>query len=181
MTNLTLKKAEKDVVDLTKIDDFSFSATMRKLRPQLSQDELFQFLKLYKQYFDLAVKENLQKAETLALAKALVGLNKVKKVKIDKEMVKQAAVSELGDPVQVGQYLSNIIKFICQRIAPDKRPNALHKLKQKLYILNEREIAAKNMPASSAMGQSITLVKHLLFNHDARYVREVINNVIRYL
>lgn len=175
------KKAEKDIVDLTKIDDFSFSATMRKLRPQLSQEELFEFLKLYKQYYDLATKENLQKSETLALTKALIGLNKIRKLKIDKKMVKEAAVSELGDPVQVGQYLANIIRFILQRISVDKRPNASHNLKKKLYMLNESEIAAKNMPASSAMGQSITLVKHILFNHDPRYVREVINNIIRYL
>lgn len=175
------EKKEKDFIDLTKIDDFSFSATMRKLREQLSQDEVFLFLKLYKRYFDQAVKEDLQKAEVLALSKALVELNKVKKLKINKNMVKEAAVSELGDAVQVGQYLANIIKFICQRIKVEKRPNAFYKLKHKLYILNELEIANKDMPASSAMGQSITLVKHILFNHDARYVREVINNIIRYL
>lgn len=175
------KKAEKEVVDLTKMDDFSFSAAMRKLRAQLSQDELFQFLKLYKEYYDKATKENLQKAEIIALNKALIQFNKIKKVKIDKEMVKEAAVSELGDANQVGQYLANIIRFILQRISVDKRPDSIYKLKQKLYTLNETEIASKNMPASSAMGQAITLVKHILFNHDSRYVREVINNIIRYL
>jgi len=174
-------KDKKDIIDLTKIDDFSFSATMRKLRPQLSQEELFEFLKLYKYFYDRAVEEGLQKEETLALAKALIGLNKIRKLKIDKKMVKEAAVSELGDAVQVGQYLANIIRFILQRISVDKRPNTIYKLKQKLYVLNEKEIAAKNMPASSAMGQSITLVKHILFNHDAGYIREVINNIIRYL
>lgn len=171
----------KDIVDLTKIDDFSFSATMRKLRPQLSQEELFEFLKLYKHFYDLATKENLQKSETLALTKALIGLNKIRKLKIDKKMVKEAAVSELGDASQVGQYLANIIRFILQRISADKRPNAVYNVKKKLYVLNESEIATKNMPASSAMGQAITLVKHILFNHDPRYVREVINNIIRYL
>jgi hypothetical protein len=175
------KIADKNIIDLTKIDDFSFSATMRKLRPALSQEELFQFLKLYRQYFDNAVKENLQKVETVALTKALIDFNKVKKLKIDRKMIKEAAISELGDAGQVGQYLANIIRFIMQRVSLEKRPSATHKLKQKLYILNESEIASKNMPASSAMGQAITLVKHILFNHDSRYVREVINNIVRYL
>jgi hypothetical protein len=173
--------ADTEIIDLTKMDDFSYSAAMRKLREKLSQEELFQFLKLFKQYFDEANKENLQKPETIALNKALIDFNKIKKIKLDKEMVKEAAVSELGDAVQVGQYLANIIKFILQRISVEKRPDTIHKLKQKLYVLNENEIAGKNMPASSAMGQAITLVKHILFNHDPRYVREVINNVVRYL
>lgn len=177
----SLKKEKDEIVDLTKIDDFSFSASMRKLRQQLSQDELFQFLKLYKHYFDIAVREDLQKPETLALAKAFIGLNKIRKLKIDKSMVKEAALSELGNPVQVGQYLANIIRFILQRISLDKRPNSIQNLKRKLYVLNESEIAAKNMPASSAIGQSITLVKTILFNHNPRYVREVLNNVVRYL
>ncbi len=174
-------KADKDIIDLTKIDDFSFSATMRKLREQLSQEEIFVFLKAYKKYFDQATKEDLQKAEVLALTKALIDFNKIKKIKIDKKIVKEAAVSELGDSVQVGQYLANIIRFIMQRISLEKRPTALHSLKNKLYMLNETEIANKKMPASSALGQSITLVKHILFNHDSRYVREVVNTIIRYL
>lgn len=178
---LAKKVAETEAIDLTKMDDFSFSAAMRKMREQLSQEELFKFLNLFKKYFDDATKENLQKPEIVALNKALVDFNKIKKVKLDKEMVKEAAVSELGDAVQVGQYLANIIRFILQRISLDKRPETIHKLRQKLYTLNENEIAEKNMPASSAMGQAITLVKHILFNHDARYVREVINNIVRYL
>ena len=176
-----MKKADKNLVDLTKIDDFSFSATMRKLREQLSQEQLFDFLKLYKKYFDIATKEDFQKPETLALTKALIDFNKIKKIRIDKKMVKEAAVTELGDAAQVGQYLANIIKFILQRISVDKRPGAIYNLKKKLYTLNESEIAAKNMPASSAMGQSITLVKHILFNHNPSYIRDVINNIIRYL
>lgn len=181
MTNSLLTTAKEDVIDLTKIDDFSFSAAMRKLRPALSQEELFHFLKLYKQHYDKATKEKIQKPETIALTKSLLEFNKIKKLKIDKSMIKEAAVSELGDALQVGQYLANIIRFILQRVSLEKRPGVIHNLKQKLYVLNEQEIAGKNMPASSAMGQSITLVKHILFNHDSRYVREVINHIVRYL
>ena len=68
-----------------------------------------------------------------------------------------------------------------QRISPAKRQGAINKLKKKFYYLNEGELAMKKMPASSAMGQSITFIKTVLFNHDPKYIREIINNLIKFL
>jgi len=176
-----IKKASDDRIDLTDIEDFSLSAVMRKLNKQLSKDDILCFFKVYKEHFDVAITKELQKPEVLALTKALLDLNKVKKIKIDKSIIKEAAIAELGDAAQVGQYLAGMIKFLMQRISLENRQKSINGLKQKLYILNESEIAGKKMPASSAIGQSITLVKHILFSHDSRYIREVINNIMRNL
>ena len=47
--------------------------------------------------------------------------------------------------------------------------------------MSEIEIASKQMPESSAVGQSITFIKHVLFNHDARYIREVLDSLVKSL
>jgi hypothetical protein len=45
-------------------------------------------------------------------------------------------------------------------------------------MMAETEIASKQLPESAALGQAITFVKHVLFNHDAKYVREVLNSLV---
>lgn len=74
-----------------------------------------------------------------------------------------------------------MIRFIMIRISPEKRSKAFQSVSNKIYYLNENDLSNKNLPASSAMGQSITLVKNVLFNHNPRYIREVINNLVRNL
>lgn len=168
-------------IDLTKAVDFSYSAIMRELRQNASKEQVMMFLKLFKANFDNAVKEKLQKPERVALQNAMVKFDKLYKVKLDKKLIKNAAVSELGDAAAVGKYLSDIIKFTISRISPEKRPNAIKNLRTKFYNMNENEIALKSLPPSSSIGQAITFVKHVLFNHDVRYIREVLNNIVRNL
>jgi hypothetical protein len=172
---------EKEVIDLMDADDFSYSAIMRKMRERASKEQVKVFLKMFKDQFDKAVKSKLQKPEKVALQNALIKFNKLHPVKVKKKLVKNAAVSELGDPVLVGRYLADIVRFTLNRMAPDKRSSAIESLRQKFYAFNVNEIANKNLPPSSAIGQSITFVKHVLFNHDPQYVREVLNNLVRNL
>lgn len=169
------------IIDLTDTEDFSYSAIMRKLRKKTSSEQVLLFLKYFKQQFDKAVKLKLQKPEKIALQNALVAFNKKHKVKLPKKMVKNAAVSELGNAIMVGRYLADIIRFTLSKVPVEKRDKAINTVKQRIYTLNEREISMKNLPATSAIGQSITFVKHVLFNHDPIYVREVINNLVRNL
>jgi hypothetical protein len=172
---------EKEVIDLMDADDFSYSAIMRKMRERASKDQVKEFLQLFKVQFDKAVKNKLQKPEKVALQNALIKFNKTHPVKVKKKLVKNAAVSELGDPILVGRYLADIVRFTLNRLPPDKRTNAIESLRRKFYAFNVNEIANKNLPPTSAIGQSITFVKHVLFNHDAQYVREVLNNLVRNL
>jgi hypothetical protein len=173
--------AEDTVIDLMDADDFSYSAIMRKMREQASKEQVLEFLKLFKVQFDKAVKNKLQKPEKVALQNSLIKFNKIHPIKVKKKLVKSAAVSELGDPVLVGKYLADIVRFTLNRMDPAKRQNAIEGLRHKFYAINVNEIANKNLPPSSAIGQSITFVKHVLFNHDPQYVREVLNNLVRNL
>lgn len=172
---------DSEVIDLRDADDFSYSAIMRKLREKASKEQVLEFLKLFKVQFDKAVKNKLQKPERVALQNALIKFNKTHPVKLKKKLVKNAAVSELGDPILVGRYLADIVRFTLNRMAPDKKAKAIESLRRKFYAFNVNEIANKNLPPSSAIGQSITFVKHVLFNHDPQYVRDVLNNLVRNL
>jgi hypothetical protein len=169
------------IIDLTDIDEFAYSAIMRKLRQKAKPEQVLDFLRLYKLEFDKAVKGKIHKPEKVALQNTMVKFNKLHKVKLDSKMVKLAAVAELGNADQVGKYLSDIVKFTLQRLPSEKRQHAIDSLKQKFTTLSEAEIASKQLPESSALGQSITFVKHVLFNHDSKYVREVLNSLVRSL
>jgi cell division septal protein FtsQ len=172
---------DKSIIDLTDADEFAYSAMMRKLRQKASEEQVKTFLKLYKAEFDRAVKSKLKKPERVALQNALVKFNKIHKIKLSKKMVKNAAVSELGDSRAVGAYLANIVHFILNRVPPDKRLQARDSLKQKFALMNTDEVASKHLPDSAAIAQSITFVKHVLFNHDSNYIREVLNSLVNVL
>jgi hypothetical protein len=169
------------IIDLTDIDEFAYSAVMRKIRQKATPEQTKVFLQLFKQQFDRAVKGKSHKPERIALQNTLIKFNKLHKIKLDKKMVKLAAIAELGNSEQVGKYLSDIVRFTLQRIPADKRQGALDSLKSKFSTMNESEIASKHLPESSALGQAITFVKHVLFNHDAKYVKEVLNSLARSL
>ena len=168
-------------IDLTDIDDFVLSAIMRKLNEKTTSEIAKQFLAIFKSYFDKAVKKGATKPDRIALQNAVLEFNKLHQLRFDKKMVKMAAISELGNADQVGKYLSDIVRFTLQRIDPSKRANAIDRLKNKFHSLNEIDIASKQLPESSALGQAITFVKHVLFNHDAAYIRNVLNSLVNAL
>jgi hypothetical protein len=168
-------------IDLTGADEFSYSALMRKLRQEASPEQVKEFLKLFKVQFDRAVKNKIHKPEKIALQNAIIKFHKIHPVKLDKKMVKCAAVAELGNAESVGKYLSDIVKFILARLPMEKRPHAAEILKQKFAVMSENEIAGKNMPNAAVYGQAITFVKHVLFNQDANYIRDVLNSLSRNL
>jgi hypothetical protein len=173
--------ASNQSLDLTDIDDFSYSAIMRKLRHKASKEQVRDFLKLFKSYFDRAVKKKVQKPEKVALQNAVVRFSKMYTVKLNKKLVKSAAVSELGNPAEVGQYLANIIRFIFNRLDPEQKAKSLENLRTKFYYTNADEIAQKTSPPTAAVGQAITFVKHVLFNQSPQYIRDVLDNVSRNL
>jgi hypothetical protein len=169
------------VIDLTKADEFAYSAIMRQLRQNASKEQVKCFLKLFKLEFDRAVKNKLKKPDRVALQNALVKFDKIHKIKLDKKLIKNASVSELGDSKAVGAYLASIVNFVLNRVPPDKRLKARDHLKQKFALMGESEIASKHLPDSAVAGQSITFVKHVLFGHDGNYVREVLNSLVNSL
>lgn len=168
-----LANDEKEI-DLTDVDELAYSAVVRKLREKAKEEDVQKFLVLFKKEFDKAYKLGDKRPEKTALTKSLLKLNKLISLKLPKKLVKMAGT---GNAELVGKYLSDIIKFTMHRISPESRSKSIHNLKQKILNLNEKDIAGKNMPASSSIGSAITFVKHILFNHDAAYVRAVLNSI----
>lgn len=175
------KAEDQSVIDLTDADDLTYSAIMRKMRKKANPEQVRKFLTLFKLEFDKAVKKKLQKPEKVALQNSLVKFNKLYKIKLKKKLVKNATVSELGDPSVVGKYLADIVNFTLRKLPADKRASAIESLRTKFYSLHAGELANKNFPDTASIGQSITFVKHILFNHDEAYIREVLNNLSRNL
>jgi hypothetical protein len=171
------QEVEDKCIDLTKVEDFSYSAVMRSLKQQATEEQIKVFLRFFKKEFDSAVKKRLQKPEKIALQNALIKFNKQHPIKVKKKLVKSAALSELGDAAQVGKYLADIVRFTLSNLPTDMKTKAIKNLKNKFYTMNATEIAQKNLPPTSAIGQSITFVKHVLFNHEESYIREVLNNL----
>jgi hypothetical protein len=169
--------ATEEVIDLTDADDFTYSALMRKMRQKASKEQVKDFLKIFKAYFDKAVKNKVQKPERVALQNGLIRFNRIHKIKVNKKLVKSAAVTELGNAAEVGRYLANICRFILNRVEPNMRSKAMESLRNKFYHTNSDELAQKTSPPSAAVGQSITFVKHVLFNQNPQYIREVLNQL----
>lgn len=162
-------------LDLEKADDISFSAIMREIKKQESDEAARKFLGLYKQCFDYLIINEVEEPEDKALKIALQLFSK-----LDAKIAKSAQQAS-SNAEMVGKYLANIIKFTLSRISPEKRPKSIDSLKNKIYQLNESALAGKKLPASASMGQAITFVKHVLFNRDAQYIRNVLNYIVSYL
>jgi hypothetical protein len=160
------KEAKKKDVD-------SYSATMRELNKSYDKDVVLKFQKEYKKLFDeryLAGEEN---PEDGILPVALECI-----AEAEFSMVKIGNAIEMGNPIEAGAYLANLIKFLCRRISVEKRQHSINGLKRKIYYLNEFDIASKRTPSSSVLGQSITILKTLLLEHDADYIRKVLNSIV---
>ncbi len=174
---LCLAEAEGGI-DLTKATDFSYSAIMREMRQHATSEQIREFLILFKKQFDKAIKHKKKEPDQVALKAAMAVFDDKYGVKLK---MKKKASNELGDAAQVGKYLANIVKFTISKIPLERRPAAIESLKTKFYSMNSNDLAAKNLPAMAGIGQSITFVKHVLFNHDAGYIREVLNHLVNNL
>ena len=92
-----------------------------------------------------------------------------------------ASTLDLGHPDNAGKSIADIIKFLMSRIPEGKRQSAVYKMINKIRALMPNEIAGKNMPDYSSLGQSLSFIKNVLAGHDAGYVRSVLDSVVRNL
>ena len=77
--------------------------------------------------------------------------------------------------------MSELVKFLLRRIPDGKRDKAIQSIKRKIFMLNENDIAQKETPPSSSIGQSIGIIKTILLEHNPQYIRQVINAIVRNL
>jgi transcription termination factor NusB len=164
------KKASKE--------DSSYSSVMRELRKSYDEETVHKFQREFKDRFDAALVAGVEDPEKEVLDDAMKCIT----FKNNKLMIEKiASAIDLGDPEYAGKYLSDVLKFVMRRISQERRVKSLENLRKKIYYLNEYEMAAKRVPPSSAIGQSITLLKHILLEHDPKYIRAVLNSVVKYI
>ena len=84
---------------------------------------------------------------------------------------------DLENHINAGKGIANIVKFLISRADPDKRPEYLYKLRQKVQQLNAMEMASKNMPQSASIGQAITFIK----GKPAHFVKLVLAEIVKNL
>lgn len=89
-----------------------------------------------------------------------------------------AGTIEMGHPASAGKGIADIIKFVTSRIEPGRRQKSMENLKQKIWRINELEIASKKTPSSASLGQAITFVKTILIGHDPGYIRQVLKYIV---
>lgn len=154
----------------------SYSSIMRDLRKSSDEDTVKCFQEEFKKAFDQAVIDGDEEPEKIALEKAKENIRGE-----DELMDKVASAINLGDAETAGKYLADLIRFLTKRISPERRPQALNSLKRKIYYINEYQVAGKKTPPSSSMGQSITLLKTILLEHEPQYIRGVLNSIVKHL
>lgn len=91
------------------------------------------------------------------------------------------SVIQMGQPELAGKGVAEIVKFLMQRIPASKQQQTLAKLRDKIWNLDEREIASKKSPATASLGQSITFIKTVLQGHSPEYIRSVLASTVKYL
>jgi hypothetical protein len=98
---------------------------------------------------------------------------------IHNRMLKMAQVQTLpmGDPASAADNIISIVRFLMQRVPQDQNRKFLEKLRQKIWNMNELEIASKRISSGSAIGQSLTFIKNVLMGHNPAYIREVLKHV----
>jgi transcription termination factor NusB len=154
----------------------SYSSIMRDLRKSSDEDTIKCFQEEFKKAFDQAMIDGDEEPEKAALEKAMENIRDENEL-----MEKAASAINLGDAETAGKYLADLIKFLTRRISAERRPRALESLKRKIYYINEYQIAQKKTPPSSSMGQSITLLKTILLEHEPQYIRGVLNSIVKHL
>lgn len=153
-------------------ETLSYSSFVRMLTKQYDDETVEKFQKLFKEYFDRFYLHGHPEPEQEALDKAIRHMKSFKK---------QANSIEMGDSEFAGKRLSELIKFLLRRIPDGKRDKAVQSIKRKIFMLNENDIAQKETPPSSSIGQSIGIIKTILLEHNPQYIRQVINAIVRNL
>ncbi len=92
-----------------------------------------------------------------------------------------ASTIDLGSPESAGRGIAAIVKFLLKRIDPLSRPKSVFNLRNKIWNLNENEIASKKSPASASLGQSLTFIRTILNGHNASYIRKILTEIVKNL
>lgn len=171
----------EDILIYAEEVELSYSAIMRDLNKN-NKENVEKFRTVFKKTFDEANIEGLEDADRIALVAAMKGIDYMsnkKEAKIYNRMYKLAIdAADIGDPVTAGQGIASIIKFLLKRIDPMSRQQSTNKLRDRIWHLNELEMASKKSPVSASIGQSVSFVKNVLNGRDSKYIRETLKHIV---
>ncbi len=85
--------------------------------------------------------------------------------------------ANLGPAQRTADSIVKIINFLLFRVPQKDKARYLSRIKGKIIRIPVGEISQKKMPASSSIGQAISLTKQILSGFDPIFVRSVINLV----
>lgn len=172
--------------------DLSYSFIVRQLR-KLDPERAREFQESFKKAFDEAFLSGIDNVDDAALMQTIQEIelnseelsakedNKVIASSRERRFLKLAQDSLGGDVKITGQHVANIIKFLLRKISYLKRYEATMKLRQKIWSLDEYQMASKKSPPTASLGQSITFIKTLLNGKDPGYIRSVLAEIVRNL
>lgn len=172
--------------------DLSYSFIVRQLR-KLDPERAREFQESFKKAFDEAFLSGIDNVDDAALMQTIQEIelnseelsakedNKVIASSRERRLLKLAQDSLGGDVKITGQHVANIIKFLLRKISYLKRYEATMKLRQKIWSLDEYQMASKKSPPTASLGQSITFIKTLLNGKDPGYIRSVLAEIVRNL
>jgi hypothetical protein len=158
--------------------DDSYSSIMRDLNKHYDEETTHKFQQTFKDTFDQALLNGDEAPENKALEEAMKCISLRDDIKAFKKV---GTALNLGDPNTAGKYLADLLRFLLQRIKPERRAKAAETLRKKVYFINEFDVASKKTPPTAAFGQSILLLKHILIEHSPQYIRGVLNSVVKHL
>ena len=159
--------------------DDTYSSIMRSLVKEDS-DLTIPFQEAFKQAFDEAYVAGSENPDEEAL-RTVYRVLKAEAQQQRTAILKAASAVNLGDPEYAGKSLAALIKWMMQRISPDRRPKSIESMRRKIYYINEYAIAGKKVPPASSMGQSISIIKTILLEHSPQYIRAGLNAIARSL
>lgn len=179
-TKKASQEKKEEIIDLSDIDELSYSAIAREIRKKYSNDIFMDFLNTYKSVFDILLlnKDEDIVNNSIKLSMHLFGVKHELKLPMSKVATQYL---NNADPKLIGKYLSDIVKFLMNRISQKNRQKSINKLKYKFYTMDVNELANKKLPASSSMGQAITFVKNVLFNNNPHFITKVLNSLVSFL
>ncbi len=166
-------------------EDATYTSMLRQLNKEQDPAIVREFRTIFKQTFDDAIMDGTSNPEEKALQTAIKFIDNLNENIVKKNSIiynlRKFADNELGNPHDVGIYLSNLIRFILRKISDKNRNKSIRNLRNKIYMLNEYELANKKMPPASSLGQSLVIVKHLMFGKEPQYIRQVLNSIVSHL
>jgi len=185
------KKALNDLYGVIKESDnkkntrLTYSELMRRLNKN-APDKVKDFMSEFKSAFDDAVHEDIDYPEEAALLQTIQSVDYDFSDKeasiVNARIVKMAqSVIEMGDPMMAGKSIASVVKFIMKRMTDAGKTDSITNLRGKILAINEHEVASKQTPISAAMGQSIAFIKNILSGQNPEFIRQVLNNVGRFL